>query len=107
MGYKIDVAVNGLEAIELFKKDNHDIIFMDVQMPKMDGLEATKKLKKQYLGESSPIIIAMTANALQGDKEKCLEAGMNDFISKPIKITALQDSIIKWGSGEDILLASE
>jgi CheY-like chemotaxis protein len=97
MGYKIDIAEDGLETLNMMDSQNYDIIFMDVQMPKMDGLEATEEIRKLYPRETGPIIVAMTANALQGDKEKCLEAGMDDFISKPIKITAIQDALIKWG----------
>ena len=97
MGYKIDVAEDGLETLNMMDSQNYDIIFMDVQMPQMDGLEATEEIRKLYPRETGPIIVAMTANALQGDKEKCLEAGMDDFISKPIKITAIQDALIKWG----------
>ena len=101
MGYDADVAGNGSEALNLMSLIKYDMVFMDVQMPEMDGITATKKIRKTHPKEL--IIIAMTANALQGDKEKCLEAGMNDFISKPIKITAIQDAIIKWGGKNNTL----
>jgi CheY-like chemotaxis protein len=97
MGYEADVAANGLEALGLLHLKKYDIVFMDVQMPEMDGITATKEIRKLFPNLPELVIIAMTANALQGDKERCLSAGMDDFISKPIKITAIQDAIIKWG----------
>ena len=72
----------------------YDIVFMDVQMPKMDGVEATKIILEK-LGEQRPTIIAMTANAMTGDKEKYLSAGMDDYISKPVRIHAIEDAILR------------
>jgi signal transduction histidine kinase/ActR/RegA family two-component response regulator len=108
MGYEIDVAANGLEVLEAIKKKSYDIIFMDVQMPEMDGLETTRQIRAKEkfaqtdltnLDEShnSLQIIAMTANAMQGDREKCLEAGMNDYVTKPFKIEQIQSAIEKCG----------
>jgi len=82
VGYNIDIASNGLEVLEMLKDKTYDVIFMDVQMPEMDGLETTKEIVKLY--DKRPKIIAMTANAMQGDREICLEAGMDNYISKPI-----------------------
>ena len=100
MGYKIDVVSNGREAVTASKKQDYDIIFMDVQMPEMDGLEATKEIIQQLPLEKRPKILAMTANAMQDDKDKCLQAGMNDYISKPVKIDLIHQMLVKWGKQE-------
>ena len=96
LGYKTDIAANGLEALEALKRKNYDLIFMDIQMPEMNGYEATSIII-QRRKEDRPIIIAMTANAMQGDKEKCLESGMDDYISKPMKVDDLVRVIKIWG----------
>jgi signal transduction histidine kinase/ligand-binding sensor domain-containing protein/DNA-binding response OmpR family regulator len=94
LGYKnIDIAQTGLEAIEKFNEQFYEVILMDVQMPEMDGLEATKLIRlKQY---HQPVIISMTANAMQDDREMCLKAGMDNYISKPIKLEELVGALIK------------
>jgi len=97
MGYSADVASNGLEVLEALNRQHYDIVFMDIQMPEMDGLEATKHILKNRKIELRPKIIAMTANVMQGDREICLDAGMNDYISKPILIEEVQRAIIRWG----------
>jgi PAS domain S-box-containing protein len=94
MGYRADVAANGLEAIEALERQSYDVVLMDVQMPEMDGLEATRQIRARWLatdqqGRPQPRIIAMTANAMQGDREICLEAGMDDYVSKPIRVDEL------------------
>ncbi|MFN4066032.1 MAG: GAF domain-containing protein [Thermosynechococcus sp.] len=89
MGYRADVAANGLEVLEALQQRPYDVVLMDVQMPKMDGLETTKRICAQWPPSQRPWIIAMTANALAGDRERCFAAGMDDYISKPIKIEAL------------------
>jgi len=93
MGYRADVAGNGLEAIQAVERQPYDVILMDVQMPEMDGLEATRQICARWAaGERQgprPRIIAMTANAMQGDREMCLEAGMDDYLSKPIRVEEL------------------
>jgi signal transduction histidine kinase/CheY-like chemotaxis protein/ligand-binding sensor domain-containing protein len=96
LGYKGDVAVNGLEALETVKQKHYDIILMDVQMPEMDGLEATRQIRLQV--GMHPIIIAMTANAMQGDREECLSAGMDDYVSKPVKLDELVNVLEKWAT---------
>jgi PAS domain S-box-containing protein len=85
MGYRADVASNGLEAIQSVERQTYDVILMDVQMPEMDGLEASRQICARWPRGQRPTIIAMTANAMQGDREMCLEAGMDDYVSKPIR----------------------
>ena len=87
MGYRADVASNGIEAIESIQRQPYDVILMDVQMPEMDGLEATRQIRKK--DSHQPFIVAMTANAMTGDREMCLEAGMDLYISKPIRVPEL------------------
>jgi len=94
LGYNPDIAENGQEAFDKQRSGKYDLIFMDVQMPEVDGIEATKTIRMQS-GEQ-PIIIAMTANAMQGDKEDCLRAGMDDYISKPFKPQEVMVLIEKW-----------
>jgi signal transduction histidine kinase/ligand-binding sensor domain-containing protein/DNA-binding response OmpR family regulator len=94
LGYEADLAADGLEALELVDKKAYDIILMDVQMPKMDGLETTRIIKQRYAVR--PAIIAMTANALQLDIKICMDAGMDDYISKPYKLDELVDKLEKW-----------
>jgi PAS domain S-box-containing protein len=89
MGYRADVAGNGLEVIQAVERQPYDVILMDVQMPEMDGLEATRRLCAQLEAPQRPRIIAMTANAMQGDREMCLAAGMDDYLSKPIRVEEL------------------
>ena len=89
MGYRADVASDGLEAIEALQHQSYDVVLMDVQMPEMDGLTATQQICQQWSSETRPKIIALTANAMQGDREKCLAAGMDDYITKPIQVQEL------------------
>jgi len=89
LGYRADVAANGTEVIEALRRQPYDLILMDVQMPEMDGLEATRYICQNWEVAQRPRIIAMTANAMQGDKEVCLEAGMDDYITKPIRVDEL------------------
>jgi CheY-like chemotaxis protein len=91
LGYRADVVANGLEALASAQRQHYDIILMDVQMPEMSGLEATKKLRELWPGgPQRPWIIAITANAMAEDREQCLAAGMDDYISKPIKLDELK-----------------
>jgi CheY-like chemotaxis protein len=89
MGYRADIAGNGLEALDSLRRQPYDVILMDVHMPEMDGLTATRLICQEWDVEARPRIIAMTANAMRGDREKCIEAGMDDYISKPIRIEEL------------------
>jgi len=97
IGHNIDIADNGRIAIEMFEHKTYDLIFMDIQMPEMDGLQAASYLLSKYPG-SCPPIIAMTANVLSEDEEKCRIAGMRDFISKPFTIERLEYIVNKWAS---------
>ncbi len=93
ISYRADVAANGLEAIQSLERQRYDVILMDVQMPEMDGLEATRQIVKRWSPESRPKIIAMTANAMAGDREKCLKAGMDGYISKPVRMHELSNAL--------------
>jgi len=95
-GYSFDEAVNGREAIERFSNQDYDIVLMDCQMPIMDGYEATRILRETEAEEQHTIIIGLTGNAMRGDREKCLNAGMDDYLSKPIAIEDLENTIAKW-----------
>ncbi|MDZ4700672.1 MAG: response regulator [Rhodothermales bacterium] len=95
MGHEADVAQNGREAIEALEKKPYDVILMDMQMPEMDGLEASRLIVEVYPEELRPFIIALTANAMQGDRERCIAAGMNDYISKPIRIEDLKEAFAR------------
>jgi CheY-like chemotaxis protein/HPt (histidine-containing phosphotransfer) domain-containing protein len=93
MGYRADVAVNGLEALEALRRKRYDIVLMDVEMPWMDGLEASRRIHREWTGKDRPRIIAMTANAMQGDRDTCLNAGMDDYLSRPIHADELASAL--------------
>lgn len=94
MGYRADLASNGAEAVESVNRQTYDVVFMDVQMPEMDGLEASRRINKAHSDGGRPRIIAMTANAMQGDREMCLDAGMDDYITKPIRVPVLIEALL-------------
>jgi CheY-like chemotaxis protein len=96
LGYTADIADNGKLAFEMAAATQYDVILMDVRMPELDGLEVTRRLRATLIKQ--PVIIAMTANAMQGDKEMCIASGMNDYISKPINIDKLVELLKKWGA---------
>ncbi|MEO6929684.1 MAG: response regulator, partial [Casimicrobiaceae bacterium] len=93
MGYRADLASNGLEAVESVQRQQYDVVLMDVQMPEMDGLEATRRICGEIPAATRPRIVAMTANAMQGDREMCVEAGMDDYLTKPIRVERLVDAL--------------
>ncbi|MEH2042886.1 PAS domain S-box protein [Nostoc sp.] len=95
IGYGADVVSNGLEAIEALQKQRFDVVLMDVHMPKMDGLEATRRICQEWGVGFRPHIIAITANAMRGDRQVCLAAGMDDYISKPIQLQELAQALTK------------
>jgi signal transduction histidine kinase/CheY-like chemotaxis protein len=94
LGYRADLASNGIEAIESVERQTYDVVLMDVQMPEMDGLEASRHITGKLPYGRRPRIIAMTANAMQGDREMCLAAGMDDYIAKPIRVDQLVEALI-------------
>ena len=94
MGYRADLASNGIEAIESIERQTYDVVLMDVQMPDMDGLEASRRIVARWPKGERPRIIAMTANAMQGDREACLAAGMDDYVTKPIRVEALVAALL-------------
>jgi len=95
MGYRADAAANGIEVIESLQRQRYDVILMDVQMPEMDGLEATRRIVATWPSGPRPRIVAMTANAMQGDREQCLDAGMDDYLTKPIRVQDLAGALAR------------
>jgi CheY-like chemotaxis protein/HPt (histidine-containing phosphotransfer) domain-containing protein len=105
LGYQADIVTNGLEVIQALEQQRYDIIFMDVQMPELDGLEAARLIRKRQRDPQAPphfnppvTIIAMTANAMHGDREKCIEAGMDDYLPKPVRPESLQTLLNQHGT---------
>jgi CheY-like chemotaxis protein len=95
MGYRADLAANGVEAVESVARQTYDVVLMDVQMPEMDGLEASRRIHAQLPAAKRPRIVAMTANAMQGDRDMCLAAGMDDYITKPIRVEHLVEALMR------------
>lgn len=98
LGYRPDIAANGKEAVDAVKSINYDIVLMDILMPELDGLEASKIIKKEIQPENMPVLIAMTANAMSGDRENYIQAGMDDYISKPVSIDSIKTLLEKWST---------
>ncbi len=106
LGCNVETAINGIEAVEMAEKGSYDLILMDCQMPEMDGYAATKEIRQRLQTEARIPIIAVSASAMQEDIECCLEAGMDDFISKPVKMKELKRIINKWYSNVRIRTGS-
>jgi PAS domain S-box-containing protein len=95
LGYGADLVENGLEAVEALEREPYDVVLMDVQMPELDGLEATRRIRARFEPGEGPTIIAMTANAMEGDRDECLAAGMDDYLSKPIRVDELDRALAR------------
>ncbi len=100
-GYTIDAVENGKQAVESLSRKSYDLILMDVQMPEMDGFEATRTIRERKDERRNTPIVAMTAHAMKGDRERCLAGGMDDYVSKPIEPQELLDAIKKWVASAD------
>lgn len=96
MGYKADCVTNGQEFLDRIAEQDYDIILMDCQMPILDGYEATRRLRQREAGEKHAIVIGLTAHAMEGDRQKCLDAGMDDYISKPIEAEMFSTLLLSW-----------
>jgi CheY-like chemotaxis protein len=94
-GFEVKIANNGLDALDMVQKDNFDLVLMDIQMPEMDGLTATKEIRKMDRFKDLPIV-AMTAHAMSGDKDLSLAVGMNDHVTKPIDVPELFRTLVRW-----------
>ena len=94
LGYRIDVAENGREALAAVDRRHYDLVLMDVQMPEMDGLQAAREICARWPREARPRIVAMTANAATGDRDACLAAGMDDFVTKPVRAEHLRAALL-------------
>lgn len=92
----VDTAENGIDALGHISRQNYDIIFMDLQMPEMDGFQTTKEIRNMQKGKRETPIIAITANAMQSDKQKCLDAGMDDYLAKPFEIQDIEKLLKKY-----------
>lgn len=93
LGYQCDLASNGVEALAALQHQPYDVVLMDMQMPEMDGLEVTRQICQQWSKSERPYIIALTANTITGDREVCLAAGMDDYISKPVRLPELEQAL--------------
>jgi CheY-like chemotaxis protein len=97
LGYRADLAADGMEAVEAVRRVPYDVVFMDLQMPELDGLDATKQIIAEHPRHRRPRIVALTANAFEEDREQCLAAGMDDYMSKPLKAEMLEAALLRAG----------
>ena len=100
LGYQVDVVTTGAEVLQALEAREYDLIFLDVQMPVMDGYEAARRIRARWSANehTRPRMIAMTSDAMQGAREMCLEAGMDDYLSKPVNVETLQALLQRWGT---------
>ena len=98
MGYTVEAVASGIDVISALSRQAYDIVFMDVHMPGMNGLDVTREIRRRGDAPDKPWIVAVTADTLLSDREKCLDAGMNDYIEKPARLSAMQDAILAWGA---------
>jgi PAS domain S-box-containing protein len=103
LGHAADTADDGLAALEALARTSYDLVLMDVQMPRMDGYEATRALRARESDDDRTLVIAMTANAVAGERERCLEAGMDDFLTKPVDLDELNRTLARWFDGDGAL----
>jgi CheY-like chemotaxis protein len=96
LGIEADLAATGIEALDALVGVTYDLVLMDCQMPEMDGYEATRRIRERERGSRRLPVVAMTASAMVGDRERCLEAGMDDHIPKPVRMDALQRALLRW-----------
>ena len=101
LGYRADLAGDGLEAVEAVRRVPYDVVFMDLQMPELDGVDATRQIIAEHPPGRRPRIIALTANAFDEDRAACLAAGMDDYVSKPLKTETLEAALLKAGRLDD------
>jgi len=93
LGYRADVVGNGLEALTALERERYDVVLMDIQMPELDGLDTTRRIRERWPPAERPRIVAMTANAMQEDRDACIAAGMDDYVAKPIRPEALAEAL--------------
>ena len=98
LGWTVSLACNGFDAIAALERENFGLVLMDVQMPVMDGLMATREIRRRFPPECQPAIIAFTANTLPGDRELCLAAGMDDYLSKPVDPAEMSEKLARWNT---------
>ena len=96
MGYNPDVVANGLEVLAAVRRQTYDVILMDIQMPEMDGLEASRQIVRQLGSTRRPRLIALTANVFKTDQDACLVAGMDGFLGKPLDLDQLREALLRW-----------
>jgi len=106
LGCRVDVSANGKEAVEMLDLLPYDMVLMDCEMPEMDGYEATAEIRRRHADDRHVPVVAMTAKAIQGDRERCLEAGMDDYISKPVRLEDLEMALARWVSGDGTVVES-